>query len=119
MNPKQKKIITIAIIILGVFSWIYVALDIYRLENNQNFPWQNYYKQPVLISDISSWMTFDYINKVFNLPPAYLKEKLLVNDTRYPLLTLRQYSRRTKISTNGFIINLQNAVKAYLTPSTP
>src|SRR5208283_6194519 len=42
---------------------------------------------------IRPWMTFDYINTAFRLPPDYLKTQLSVVDTRYPQLTISSYVR--------------------------
>lgn len=36
------------------------------------------------IESIDSWMTFQYINLIFSLPDSYLKEKLAINDKKYP-----------------------------------
>jgi len=39
-------------------------------------------------SIIRSWMTFDYVNKLFGLPPEYLQQQLQITNTRYPRLTI-------------------------------
>ncbi len=121
MNPKLKKIVAITVIILGVFSWIYFVVNVYELKNNQHLAWQNYisiyHPKPVLVADISSWMTFDYINKIFKLPETLLKDTLQINDKRYPLLTIRQYTRETNTNTGLLVQNIQKAVETYLASS--
>ncbi len=42
---------------------------------------------------IQSWMTFDYLNKVFHLPKTYLQTNLNIQDARYPNISIRQYAR--------------------------
>ena len=33
------------------------------------------------VSRIQNWMTFDYITKIFKLPPTYLQQNLQINST--------------------------------------
>lgn len=42
---------------------------------------------------VRPWMTFDYINKIFNLPPDYLKTRLDITDPRYPKLSVSEYAK--------------------------
>ena len=122
MNLRTKKIALILIVIICILSWIYVIVNVRELKNNAYIPLKsyiNYHRPPVLIEDISPWMTFDYINKMFNLPPEYLKQTLNINDKRYPVITISQYSRKEKIKTNLAITNVQDAVKSYLASLTP
>ena len=122
MNTKSKKIIFIIVIIVCILSWIYVVVNVTALKNNEPVSWRyyiaNYHRRGILVSDISSWMTFDYINKVFNLPPTYLKQTLQINNTKYPVLTIAQYAKKAKINLSLLIINIQNAVRIYLTSPT-
>src|SRR5579872_7402624 len=41
-------------------------------------------------SSTQAWMTFDYVNRVFTLPPDYLRSTLNISDSRYPRLTIAQ-----------------------------
>ena len=120
MNPKLKKIVAITVIILGVFSWIYFVVNVYELKNNQHLAWQNYisiyHPKPVLVADISSWMTFDYINHLFAIPPQYLQTNLTITDVRYPRLTISGYGRDKNLSPTDSLANVQNAVKMFFAP---
>jgi hypothetical protein len=44
------------------------------------------------INRIQSWMTFDYINKVFRLPTSYLESFLHISDSHYPNMLISQYA---------------------------
>ena len=65
---------------------------------------------------ITSWMTFDYINHVFGLPPEYLKSATGMNDSQYPHLTLSRYARENKVAPDVFTTQIQVTVKNYFTP---
>jgi hypothetical protein len=65
---------------------------------------------PLPVSDagvIRSWMTFDYVNKLFALPPDYLKAQLHIVDSRYPRYTI----------STAFLGQVQNAVRNYASSS--
>jgi len=121
-RTKIKKILVIVILTVGIFSWIYVFFDVYQIRNHR-LSFQNYlsryHRAPVSISNISSWMTFDYINKIFKLSPTYLSQTLKITDSKYPLLTIGQYSKKINASSTFLIKNIQNAIEIYSASSTP
>lgn len=63
---------------------------------------------------ISQWMTFDYINKVFNLPNEYLKIELNINDTSYPFITVKHYSIKENLDINVVVKKIQEIIISYL-----
>lgn len=44
---------------------------------------------------IQEWMTFDYVNAVFGVDAEYLRQKLGVDNARYPNVSIRRYARLT------------------------
>lgn len=73
---------------------------------------------PLAATDVGyvrSWMTFDYINKLFNLPPDYLKMQLMISDSRYPQLTVSKYAGSNHLNLTTFLGKLENALRSYLT----
>lgn len=75
-------------------------------------------KEPATIDKvifIQRWMTFDYVNHLFALPPEYTQIQLGITDTRYPRLTLSEYASDAKLSQTEFLNNVQDAVRTYLT----
>ncbi|HEU0051172.1 MAG TPA: hypothetical protein VFQ60_03910 [Patescibacteria group bacterium] len=60
---------------------------------------------------IQDWMTFDYLNHVFSLPPAYLKSALSIHDARYPNLSSRQYARRAHLDSAAFLQQVKTAIQ--------
>ena len=70
------------------------------------------------VSDLSAiqyWMTFDYLNKIFNLPSDYLQSTLNISDNRYPFLTLAHYSREERLNSAILLKEVQAAISHYLT----
>ena len=63
---------------------------------------------------IGAWMTFQYVNFIFNLPEEYLRTSLQIRDTNYPNITLGKYLRKNKLIRGEFVTSVQKAVRAYL-----
>jgi len=62
-------------------------------------------------SSTQAWMTFEYINRVFALPPQYLKETLFITDSHYPRITIAGYARSAKIPETVALLNVQNTIR--------
>ena len=68
---------------------------------------------------IASWMTFDYLNMVFKMPPTYLKSALNITDARYPRLTIKHLSDDNKADPALILTEVKAAVQAFIsTPKT-
>jgi hypothetical protein len=63
------------------------------------------------------WMTFTYINKLFALPPDFLKNSFTITDPRYPNLTVSQYIGSRQLDTATFMTSLESAIGNRLTQS--
>lgn len=44
---------------------------------------------------IETWMTFKYVNVVFNLDDTVLKDALDIEDKKYPNVPIGKYSKRS------------------------
>lgn len=64
-------------------------------------------------SDIQSWMTFGYINFVFELPTDYLKTAADISDPRYPNIQIARYARMHTVDVNEILANVKQAVALY------
>lgn len=65
------------------------------------------------ISSIQLWMTFDYINVVFNLPQNYLKDILGLSDSQYPNIRLDTYASRTNIDSQVLLKTVKQYIVVY------
>lgn len=66
------------------------------------------------LKTVKLWMTFDYVNRAFNLPADYLKTSLAIKDPHYPVLTIKRYARLEKTGATSTLDLVQTAIGAYL-----
>ncbi|MGE5297630.1 MAG: hypothetical protein ACM3KM_00515 [Acidobacteriaceae bacterium] len=66
--------------------------------------------------NIEPWMTFDYVNRVFGLPPDYVKEKLTIDDPRYPMVEIKSYAKKHSIDPLEFTGKVRETVMEYRLP---
>lgn len=62
---------------------------------------------------IRPWMTFDYVNRIFNLPQDYLKDQLQISDPRYPDLTLGAYASASGTDSTETVLRVEHAIVDY------
>jgi hypothetical protein len=76
--------------------------------------------QKITPDQISGWMTFRYINLVFNLPPAYLQHSLNIKDARYPNMSLDILAKERGTTSAQITAGVSSAIKSFLSqPSHP
>jgi hypothetical protein len=63
---------------------------------------------------IATWMTFDYLNMVFKIPPDYLKNELNITDARYPRLTIKGLASDRKANAALILTGVKTAVENFL-----
>lgn len=68
------------------------------------------------VSYIQAWMTFDYINTAFNIPPSYLSN--YVHSSLYPHLSISHYARENATSSAALTTVVADAVRSYLIASS-
>jgi len=68
---------------------------------------------------VQPWATFDYINTLFKLPPAYLQTQLSITDSHYPRVHLSRYAKSKNIDANVFLAQVKEAIRSYLAPVVP
>ena len=72
----------------------------------------------VSVSDVESidvWMTFQYINFIFNIPEDHLKSALHIEDSHYPNLSVGRYIKNKQLNKAEFVASIKNTVRAYMT----
>jgi len=135
METETKKTIkkediwrgALAVIFFGV-----IIMAVYAIESNidatanlGSLAPQNYIHHPSLRrtfppnpSAIADWMTFDYLNKVFKMPPDYLKGALKITDARYPRVTIRSFAAKSNMSDPLVLTQVKILVETYLSSSS-
>jgi hypothetical protein len=126
-HGKFKHPINWALIIIGVLAALLLAAlvwfgsDVFSLyrEGLISPAFQRMHHRSVgrplpIVSEIQGWMTFRYINYVFNLPTNYLGSKLDISDSNYPNITLNKYAGAHGLGQAEFLSSVKNAVEAAL-----
>ncbi len=127
-TPTQRQIELYLKIIIAIAAVILVVLCILLVREYRHLRRLDYIAAhgslfsalhahgPAGASDVSSvatWMTFDYINRLFALPPQYLQTTLSISDSRYPRLTIIEYAGGQHIERPVFLTQVQEAIRAY------
>ncbi len=121
-SMKQKIIVAVILCIIGLLmvEAYLIVRDERSLYRNQFHMWRGFYamgqRHPLGISDVDSvrtWMTFTYINKVFNLPSEYLKGALSITDSKYPHITIGGVAHEHKELSTVFLEKLKKAIREY------
>ena len=122
VNPKYVKII-IVFLLLALFSLCFLFYREYNylrkiddinsykglIETLRN-------KKSLSGTDadiVQSWMTFNYLNIIFHIPPNYFKNFLVIADSRYPNLSVGKYAKSVNLSTNILITSVKEAITDY------
>lgn len=114
--------------VLSVVFFGVIVFTIYAIESNidataalgalapQNRIYHLSLHRPISIDSgaIASWMTFDYLNIVFKLPPDYLKNELNITDARYPRLTIKRLAVDRKANAALILTGVKAAVQTFL-----
>lgn len=61
-------------------------------------------------SEIQPWMTFQYVNFIFKLPPTYLEGSLGIPASQYPNIQIVRYARMHDLPLNAFLQEVQAKV---------
>ena len=88
----------------------------YEARMAASFPPGAHTRAPATAQDIPSlqtWMTFDYIDHWFMLPPDYLKTTLAITDDRYPRLTITHWAKDASTTPAAALAQVQNALRAH------
>jgi hypothetical protein len=119
-NPKTKIFIQWALLALVVgilLAAVYVfAWNLETLRRGGFFR-GHIRRQPVaqrLSPDqIRGWMTFRYVNLVFNLPPGYLQSELNIKNGGYPNISLDSLAKGQSFTSAELIAKISAAVKNF------
>jgi len=128
LQNKMKKHLALKIA-LGIAILAIIILSILLIQQYRNIQNLNYismHRQSFLrslhgsgqltsanASSTQSWMTFDYINRAFALPPTYLETAIGITDSRYPRLTISGYAKDAGLSDAAALAKVQDAIRGY------
>jgi len=110
----------VAILLLGLlFAWDYAALIRARLVSAREIEVSALIHShgPLTASDVGlirPWMTFNYINTLFKVPPDYLKNNLSISDPSYPRLSLSEYAKYQQTNSAVVLSQVEDSLATYL-----
>lgn len=124
-TPIESFLIVVIIILLIVFS-------VFLIRNVQLAHKSGVFKSYTPISElllknkemnrtsikdteyIDIWMTFQYINFIFDIPENHLRDTLHITDPRYPNLTIGRYIKNGKLDRMTVIDEIKRIVREYM-----
>ena len=129
MDKKKKKISKPLAVVLIIVIFFSLSFSVRQYLRIQRFNIISSYRQEISskivqnhgtlnqnnVNLISSWMTFDYINRVFDLPADYLKNSLNISDIQYPRIPISKYVKNHNLDANQFVTQVKNTVTDYFT----
>jgi hypothetical protein len=113
-------LIVILVVLAALLIWNYIALTRAQIINAREIQLSAIVRAhgPLTASDVGlirPWMTFDYINTLYKVPPDYLETQLSITDPSYPRLSLSGYAKYDATSTAAVLGIVENSLAAYLT----
>ncbi len=117
-KPKQEILLALIIVMIllgGVAFLVNKTSQPLHLRPTQRH--QAWTKND--LGRVQSWLTFDYLNFVFRLPPTYLESQLPAPDSKYPNISIEAYADRHKLDHLKFLEEVRSAIGNYLNYVSP
>jgi len=117
-------LVVVLFLLTVLFVWDYVSLTRARIINDREMELSTIVRNhgPLTANDVGlvrPWMTFDYINTLFKIPPDYLRAQLSITDTSYPRLSLSGYAKYQQTSTAVVLAAVESSLTTYLNAQAP
>ncbi len=123
----RYALIIFAVVLLALVVFFvaqYESLRRAQLINARHFEMSQLlaHHAPLPTSDagtvVRSWMTFQYLNKIFALPTDYLKTQLQISSASYPRLTISSYVKTANFNEATFISRVDAAIENFVATTT-
>lgn len=108
--------------VVSALVLIRATLDIQHLRQSGVAPERHYLSfkryQSGSVPDpsfIEGWMTFGYVNQVFNLPPLFLQQQLDITDNKYPNVQIARYAKKSGVEVGSYLVRVRRVVGDYKT----
>ncbi|HWC57410.1 MAG TPA: hypothetical protein VG621_00445 [Candidatus Paceibacterota bacterium] len=109
---RLNKDTLIQIVVVVVFA-TFVIVEVVDLVHDYKTTRQNDTPPSQSLIQIQPWMTFSYINFLYDLPEGYLKSTLAIPDMRYPNVEIRHYAKKYGIDQATLIHAIAIAIIHY------
>ncbi len=64
---------------------------------------------------IDTWMTFQYVNFIFDLPLSYLQKSLRIEESAYPKIPIGKYIKIHNLNRGEFLLEVKKLVREHMT----
>jgi hypothetical protein len=109
--------VVLLLIVISLLIWFIVDIkNLYQtgtFRPTRGFNINHISRQTATPNQIQGWMTFSYVNYIFNLPPNYLLETLNIQDTHYPNMGINKYIKVKGLDPIVFLTNLRESVAQF------
>lgn len=117
-NRKFFLLILLLVVAVGLCALLFFVVQKNQLALNPVHRFLVRHENRTLgerdVNRIQSWMTFDYLNKVFRLPPDYLKNDLAISNAKYPNVTIDEQAEQEHVKPVALTVRVQEAIHYYL-----
>jgi len=114
---KTAAVIGLFLLLIVTTRYFIYSLKTYynlgELHPRHHYAIRDYRDRAYTHKVIAPWMTFDYINVIFSLPPDYLKTALLITDPTYPNLRIERYAKKTNQNVNDITAKIEEDITTY------
>jgi hypothetical protein len=113
---KGLFIVLLLIVISLLFYFVVDVKNLYQtgtFRPTRGFNINHIYQQTANPNQIQGWMTFSYVNYLFNLPPNYLLETLNIQDSRYPSMGINKYVKVKGLNPSAFLTSMRKSVAQF------
>ncbi len=108
MTKRQiHALFTVALLLCVLAGAWWLDVQTERQDGSAQYRHWSYEVRP---SSVESWMTFNYLNRLFNLAPEYLQTRLVIQDERYPNISIQQYAVSHDIDPAAFLLSVRAAI---------
>ncbi len=106
--------LTLSLIILVFVSFLFIRQYL-SIKNRGDFQIRHSHEFTPNNKLLQSWMTFEYLNRSFNLPTDYLKNELHISDSKYPHSTIASTANSLGITKEECLILIKNSILKFST----
>jgi hypothetical protein len=92
-----------------------------NITNKKQFRLHGYRSHafPFEVDMVKSWMTFEFINHTFSLPPEYLKNEFAIKSLKYPRITLSEVAKSENKNIIIFVNQVKDSIRIRSASSVP
>jgi hypothetical protein len=117
-SPKQKVLLGLLAMLLLIVLWLFVQSLRYAIHTIHHR--SELYRAQQLRSahalapeDVQTWMTFDYVNRVFGLPKEYLQQNLAIEEKGYPSIQIGRYAKQQHLDKEQLLSSIRNLISKW------